>query len=142
VGGTGKDWVYGGNERRPFGSDKNLWGGPGNDGVVGGVGSDTLLGGSGNYWVTDGPFRETRKDTLSGGDGDDFFVVNNRPETKDIVSCGDGFDRVLVDSKDVVAPDCERVLTRPRDFGESIPPAVGEFFATFEEEQLAPDPVG
>ena len=60
------------------------------------------------------------------------------------MSCGDGFDRVLVDSKDVVAPDCERVFTRSREFWESVPPAVSEFFNedTFFEEQLAPDPIG
>ena len=27
-----------------------------------------------------------------------------------MVSCGDGFDRVGADRKDVVAPDCERVF--------------------------------
>ena len=30
---------------------------------------------------------------LSGGEGDDIFVVDNVPERRDIVSCGGGFDR-------------------------------------------------
>ena len=35
--------------------------------------------------------------------------VLNSPAAKDLVVCGDGFDRVLADSKDVVARDCEEV---------------------------------
>ncbi len=159
LGGEGKDWVLGGNERRPFGGDKNLLGGPHNDRVPGGDGSDNLVGGTGNDLVDggrgsdrvvgeeggdllfDGPFRETSKDFLSGGEGDDIIVVNNRPATEDIVACGSGFDRVLVDREDVALEDCERVFTRFQPFIESIPPAVVEFFDTFFEEQLAPSPV-
>jgi hypothetical protein len=70
------------------------------------------------------------------------------PAAKDILSCGRGFDRVIADSKDVVAPDCEKVvivhgseaevLEQEEAFFESLPPAVAEFFFTFfEEEQLA-----
>jgi hypothetical protein len=33
----------------------------------------------------------------------------NKPAKKDFLACGSGFDRVLADTKDVVAPDCERV---------------------------------
>ena len=128
LGGEGKDWVLAGNERRAGGGDKNLDGGPGNDGVLGGNGSDDVVGGSGNDLVDgwrgsdditgeggtdllfDGPFRETDKDTLSGGDGDDVFLVYNRPATRDVVTCGGGFDRVGADTKDVVSDDCERVV--------------------------------
>jgi Ca2+-binding RTX toxin-like protein len=87
LGEGGKDWIFGGNERRPGGGDKSLVGGPGNDGVLGGKGSDNLLGGSGN----------------------DVLDLINRPAGKDVVTCGGGFDRVLADRADVVAPDCERV---------------------------------
>jgi hypothetical protein len=72
------------------------------------------------------------------------------PAVKDIVSCGTGFDRVIADRKDVVAPDCERVrvvhgsveevFEQEEAFFESIPPGVTRFFNTFFEEQLAPDP--
>jgi Ca2+-binding RTX toxin-like protein len=127
LGGEGKDNVLGGNERRPLGGDKNLAGGPGNDRVIGGLGSDELVGNSGNDLadggrdaddmtgdggadlLVDGPLRETAVDRLSGGDGNDVFFVDNRPATRDFVTCGGGFDRVGADRKDVVAPDCERV---------------------------------
>ena len=33
-----------------------------------------------------------------------------RAAAPDIVTCGSGFDRVLADTKDVVAPDCEKVV--------------------------------
>lgn len=69
---------------------------------------------------------------------------------KDIVSCGGGFDRVMADSKDVVADDCERVrvvhgseeevFEQEDAFFESLPPEQLEFFETFVDEQLAPDP--
>jgi Ca2+-binding RTX toxin-like protein len=144
LGGAGKDNVLGGNERRPLGGDKNLAGGPGNDRVLGGLGSDDLVGDSGNDLVDggrgsdditgdggtdlliDGPFRETDKDTLSGGDGDDVIASFNRPAARDIVTCGGGFDRVAADTKDVVAPDCERVAV-----GEA---AIEELIAELEEE--------
>jgi hypothetical protein len=131
LGGEGKDWVLGGNERRPGGGDKNLVGGPGNDGVLGGNGSDDMVGGSGNDWVyghrgsdditgdggtdllVDGPLREADEDDLSGGDGNDVFLVDNRPAARDTVTCGGGFDRVAADTKDVVSDDCERVAVGP-----------------------------
>jgi Ca2+-binding RTX toxin-like protein len=146
LGGQGRDNVLGGNERRPQGGDKNLLGGPGNDRVLGGNGSDVLVGNSGNDLVdggrgsdditgdggtdllVDGPFRETAVDRLSGGDGNDVFFVDNRPATRDFVTCGSGFDRVGADTKDVVAPDCERVAV-----GEA---AIEELVAELEEEGL------
>jgi hypothetical protein len=42
---------------------------------------------------------------------------------KDVLSCGSGFDRVVADRKDVIAPDCERVFFGRRhldEFFESI----------------------
>ncbi len=112
LGGEGKDWVLGGNERRPSGGDKNLAGGPGNDGVLGGRGPDNVLGEEGNDWVADGPNREFSIDKLSAGDGNDVVGVFNDPAFKDLVTCGDGFDSVFADRKDVLAPDCERVADR------------------------------
>jgi hypothetical protein len=48
-------------------------------------------------------------DIVTGGDGNDVLDPINRPAGKDLVTCGSGFDRVLADRLDVVAPDCERV---------------------------------
>jgi Ca2+-binding RTX toxin-like protein len=132
VGGSGNDVVAGGE------SPDRVVGEEGKDLLQGGPGSDRVVGEGGTDLLIDGPLRDTSKDTLSGGDGDDIFIVNNRPATRDIVSCGSGFDRVKVDRKDVVAPDCEKEFTRFRE----LPPAVVEFFETFFEEQLAPPPGG
>ena len=142
AGGAGKDNVLGGDERGPGGGDKNLAGGAGNDVVAGGKGSDNLAGNGGNDLVNGGPgadnvaggsgtdllldgeFRGGAKDTLSGGDGGDFLLPLNKPANRDVVSCGGGFDRVLADRKDAVAPDCEKVfvgLDSADKFFESIP---------------------
>ena len=37
----------------------------------------------------------------------------NNPAKRDVVTCGGGFDRVLADTEDVVAPDCEKVAVGP-----------------------------
>src|SRR5215213_4213555 len=95
------------------GSDR-LVGEGGRDIVEGWEGSDRLIGGGGADLFVDGPLDDTSKDEiLSGGDGDDAFFVDNVPATKDTVACGNGFDRVAADAKDVVAPDCERVRRGP-----------------------------
>src|SRR5215210_3098806 len=118
----------------------NLHGGPGKDFVVGGRGSDNILGEEGNDLIIDGPDREFATDKLSAGDGNDAVGAVNSPAFKDIVTCGGGFDRVMVDRKDVVAPDCEKVFFGPAsedEFIESLPqsffaglhPQVFEFFS-------------
>ena len=138
-GGPGKDIVLGGNERGFSGGDKNLLGGPGNDFVIGGRGSDNILGEEGNDLVIDGPDREFATDKLSAGDGNDVVGAVNRPAFKDIVTCGGGFDRLIVDRKDVVAPDCEKVFfgfgsedefieSFPQSFFAGLHPQVFEFF--------------
>ena len=110
LGGPGKDIVLGENERlNSSRGDKNLRGDLGNDIVVGGRGSDNVLGDAGNDFLVDGPTREFSLDRLSGGDGNDVFLVENAPVAKDVVTCGGGFDRVLADRKDVVTGNCERV---------------------------------
>jgi Ca2+-binding RTX toxin-like protein len=108
LGGPGKDVVVD-KPRGWAGGDKNLQGGPGNDIVVGGRGSDNVLGDEGNDLLIDGPPGEFSLDKVAGGDGDDVLLVDNAPAAKDIAMCGGGFDRILADRKDLVAPDCERV---------------------------------
>jgi hypothetical protein len=49
--------------------------------------------------------------TLDSGAGMDVILVDNKPAVKDVLTCGRGFDRALADRKDVVAADCERVVT-------------------------------
>ena len=78
--------------------------------LYGHTGADRIVGGEGDDLLFQGPYPETAKDTLSGGDGNDVLFFDNRTPAKDVVTCGDGFDRVGADRKDVVAPDCERVF--------------------------------
>jgi Ca2+-binding RTX toxin-like protein len=111
-----------------------LVGGRGNDAVQGGLGFDNLVAQEGNDLMVGGEFdTPPMKDTLSAGAGNDVIDVLNEPAGKDIVSCGGGFDRVLADSKDVVAPDCEKVFigpaavdrffnSIPQSFIEGLPP--------------------
>ena len=113
LGGQGNDFVTG-----DTGSD-SLVGEEGMDLADGGRGSDRVVGGDGPDILVDGPFHETSKDTLSGGDGNDAFFVDNGPATMDMVSCGRGFDRVAADAKDQVASDCEQVRRGP-NAGEKL----------------------
>ena len=123
LGGPGNDWL----DTHPMGfrrGDKNMVGGSGNDAVIGSRGSDNVLGEEGNDLVADGPEREFATDRLTAGDGNDVVAAVNRPAFVDIVSCGGGFDRVIVDRKDVLADDCEKVffgLGSEDEFIESIP---------------------
>ena len=134
LGGPGKDVVNGGSLARPFAGNKNLVGGEGNDAVQGGLGSDNVLGGEGNDFMVGGEFEPPAvKDTLSGAEGNEVIDVLNKPAGKDVVSCGSGIDRVLVDRADVLAPDCEKVSiglaaadkffnSIPQSFIEGLPP--------------------
>jgi Ca2+-binding RTX toxin-like protein len=158
--GEGRDWVFGGNEDRALGGDKNLVGGPGNDGVIGGEGSDNLtgnsgndvvndaggpdkiLGGNGNDLLGDGERRGGATDTLIGGEGNDVLSFINKPAKRDVVTCGRGFDRVLADTEDVVASDCERVavgLAAAKELAQQIEES-GFYDRIFEG--LAPFPGG
>jgi Ca2+-binding RTX toxin-like protein len=104
-------------------------------------GSDHIMGQGGGDLIAQGPGREGARDTLSGGDGNDVILVDNGPPTRDMVTCGSGFDRVAADAKDVVAPDCERVAVGAA--------AVQRFFERLDESgfeeslfgALAPFPV-
>jgi Ca2+-binding RTX toxin-like protein len=131
LGGPGKDVVVD-KPRGWAGGDKNLQGGPGNDIVVGGRGSDIVLGDAGNDLVVDGPTRESSLDKDSGGDGTDVLLVDNAPAAKDIATCGGGFDRILADRKDLVAPDCERVRI-VHGSREEVKQQEEEFFASIPQ---------
>jgi hypothetical protein len=135
-GGPGKDIVLGGDEREPRGGDKNLDGGDGNDFVGGGNGADNIVGGDGNDLLVDGNLGESSQDNLSGGSGNDVIIVDNFPAAKDLVACGGGFDRVLADRKDVVAPDCERVVV-VRGSREAVLRQEHEFFESIPESFFA-----
>ena len=131
LGGPGKDLV-GTDPTAWRRGDKNLQGGPGNDIVFGARGSDNVLGDAGNDWLIDGPTRESSLDKVSGGDGNDVLLVENVPATKDIATCGGGFDRILADRKDLVAPDCERVRITHGSL-EEVRQQEEEFFASIPQ---------
>jgi hypothetical protein len=80
----------------------------GQDLIRGRLGADTLNSGAGDDTVYAGPRDESAVDEVSAGKGDDWIRVLNRPAAKDVVDCGSGFDRVVVDSKDIVS-GCNRV---------------------------------
>jgi hypothetical protein len=147
IGGTGKDLLWGGAIRSlhhdlpvdytSSGGEKKLVGGSGNDVLYGGRGSDIILGNEGNDFLIGndflsgnaGEYSHPVKDTLSGGEGNDVFAVDNDPAGKDVLTCGSGFDRVFADTTDVLAPDCEKVGDRISEFdevGNSIPQSFWE----------------
>jgi len=139
LGGPGKDILYGGSLAEPSGGNKTMVGGDGNDAFLGGLGPDTMEGGDGNDYMYGGDAFETpaAKDTISGGDGNDVIDVINKTANEDVVTCGDGIDRVLADRADVVAPDCEMVFVGKRK--------IDAYFASIPENffpGLAPLPEG
>jgi hypothetical protein len=72
-----------------------------------GISADELLCGFGGPdRLRGGPGR----DRLFGGDGDDSIEARDR--AFDVVGCGPGRDSVVVDRRDLVGEDCERVLRR------------------------------
>ena len=144
LGGSGKDCLLClTRQGRFFAGDKNLLGGTGNDFIWAGKGSDDVVGAEGNDLLIDDGVREFSRDTFSGGPGNDAIDVMHYRSARDRVVCGGGFDRVAADSKDVVAPDCEKVVvfrggtlseywdviavfyeeTVPPSFYEGLPPA-------------------
>jgi hypothetical protein len=60
------------------------------------------------------------QNNFSGGPGNDVIDVPQDRPARDRVVCGSGFDWVAADKKDVVAPDCEKVVVfrggTPKDF--------------------------
>jgi Ca2+-binding RTX toxin-like protein len=136
LGGEGKDCLLCVTRQfRFFAGDKNLVGGPGNDFVWSGKGADNVVGGEGNDLMPDDGDREFSKDRFSGGPGDDVIDVLQHRSARDRVVCGGGFDRVSANSKDVVAPDCEKVVVfRGGTFSEYV-----DFYTRFYEETVPPN---
>ena len=96
VGTRGGDYLAGG------GHDDVIIGLAGNDTILGGAGDDLLEGGPGNDVITGG----AGADRIVGGPGSDTIYANDGE--KDVVDCGAGDDRAVVDSYDVVR-NCEVV---------------------------------
>ncbi len=88
--------------------DETIDGGAGSDRITGGFGNDTLTGGPG-------------ADTIFGDDTGSYCgiyscqlpfgndTIDVRDGEADNVDCGVGSDRVVADSLDTVAPNCEQV---------------------------------
>jgi hypothetical protein len=98
---------------------------------------DHILGEEGNDLLVDAPEREFATDIVSAGEGNNVVGAVNRPAFEDIVTCG-GFDRVIVDRKDMLAPDCEKVFfgfgsedefiaSIPQSFFEGLHPQFMQF---------------
>jgi hypothetical protein len=71
-----------------------------------------------------GTLHEPSDATIYGGDGTDVSNTLNQLAAKALVACGEGFDWVIVDTRDVVAADCEKVfvgLGSIDEFKEFIP---------------------
>lgn len=108
-----------------MGGADELRGGDGADRIDGGAGPDVLDGGYGDDQIVGGAGPDRISADLAGGDcgplwckypsGND--VVDARDGEADSVSCGPGTDRVLADSVDTVAPDCETVDAAKPDAG-------------------------
>ena len=82
------------------GFDDVILGRGGNDTLLGGAGDDRIDGGAGNDVITGG----AGADVLVGGTGSDTIYAADGE--RDIVDCGAGNDRAVVDSVDVVK-NCE-----------------------------------
>ncbi|MCW2977914.1 MAG: conserved secreted protein, partial [Actinomycetia bacterium] len=84
------------------GFDDVILGMGGNDTLLGGAGDDRLDGGPGNDVLTGGP----GADRILGGPGSDTIYAADGE--RDIIDCGDGADRAIVDAVDIVK-NCEVV---------------------------------
>jgi len=114
LGFAGADCLLGG------GGPDRLNGGKGADRLRGGAGADVFQGDSGTDRISGGAGRDelsggTGPDRLSGGAGDD--LLRAAEGRRDIVRCGRGHDRAVVDRVDSVR-GCETVV-RPREPGAS-----------------------
>ena len=109
VGTAKRDYLAGG------GYDDVILGLAGNDTLLGGAGDDRIDGGAGNDIITGG----AGADRLFGGTGSDTIYAADGE--RDIVDCGAGRDRAVVDSFDKVV-NCEVVdLDAVRERRESQP---------------------
>jgi Ca2+-binding RTX toxin-like protein len=89
-------------------------GGSEDDVLSGDARANVLAGGSGEDFLEGG----TGPDRLDGNDDND--AIQSRDSTRDLVSCGRGFDFAIADDQDLVRDNCELV---DRDGGRS--PALG-----------------
>jgi hemolysin type calcium-binding protein len=100
-----------------FGAD-TITTGPGADQLDGGEGDDTLAGGAGADSLVGG----LGADRLDAGPGDD--AVNVADGLPDRVACGDGRDRVVADTTDELAADCEdtsrSAVVPPPEAGDAL----------------------
>jgi Ca2+-binding RTX toxin-like protein len=109
TGENGNDKLRGqaGNDKLKGARDNDkLNGGKGKDRLNGGVGNDLLLGGNDADRLNGGK----GKDVLNSGRGNDWIYAFDRKA--DVIRCGGGIDRVVVDAKDKVSVSCEKVLVR------------------------------
>jgi Ca2+-binding RTX toxin-like protein len=109
TGENGNDKLRGqaGNDKLKGARDNDkLNGGKGKDRLNGGVGNDLLLGGNDADRLNGGK----GKDVLNGGRGNDWIYAFDAKA--DVIRCGGGIDRVVVDAKDKVSVSCEMVLVR------------------------------
>ncbi len=86
------------------GYDDVIYGLGGNDTLLGGQGDDRLYGGPGNDVLIGGP----GADKLYGGAGSDTILAVDGE--RDIVDCGPGRDKAVVDTVDIVHKNCEVVV--------------------------------
>ena len=100
VGTSRADYLAGG------GFDDVILGMGGNDTIPGGAGDDRLDGGAGNDVITGG----SGADRLRGGPGSDTIYAADGE--RDVVDCGAGRDRAVLDPFDKVA-NCEVVVKKP-----------------------------
>jgi hypothetical protein len=115
LGGPRKDRLVGGKKvgtaYHTRGGEKTLLSGPGNDMIIGGRGADTIIGGEGNDLLATGDtLTETADDEVFGGDGTDVINALSDPAAKAMIFCGAGTDVIIVNRRDVVAADCEKVF--------------------------------
>jgi len=86
------------------GYDDDIQGMGGNDTLLGGAGDDQLDGGNGGDVITGG----AGADKIFGGAGSDTIYAADGE--RDVIDCGDGRDRAVVDTVDIVK-NCEVVQT-------------------------------
>lgn len=106
TGTAGGDLIYGrgGADRLSgLGGVDCIWGGDGKDRLQGGTGADQLHGGTDDDVLTG----DAGRDRIIAGFGDD--LIHARDGEPDVVDCGPGRDRAVVDRGDRVH-GCERVL--------------------------------
>ena len=89
------------------GHDDIVYGLGGNDTLLGGAGDDRIFGGSGNDVITGG----SGADHLYGGPGSD--TIYSADGERDIVDCGPGRDRAVVDLGIDTTINCEVVVAAP-----------------------------